>query len=66
LTEVGFKLLTPRKYAKRHEMLFAVHDLAAQLRTAGRDAVGFVYYAGHGIAVGGENVAIRVSTRIPA
>src|SRR5438552_1293295 len=58
LTEVGFKVLTPRKDAKRHEMLFAVYELAAQLRTAGRDAVGFVYYAGHGVAVGGENVLI--------
>ncbi len=58
LTEAGFRLLTPRKDAKRHEMLYAVYELAEQLRTTGRGAVGFVYYAGHGIAVGGENVLI--------
>jgi hypothetical protein len=35
LTEVGFKLLPPRKDATRDEMLFAVYELASQLRTSG-------------------------------
>lgn len=58
LAEVGFKLLAPRKDATRDDMLFAVHELASELRSAGRDAVSFLYYAGHGVAVGSENVLI--------
>lgn len=58
LGEVGFKMLTPRKDATRDEMLFAVHELATQLRAAGNQAVGFLYYAGHGVSVGMDNVLI--------
>src|SRR5262245_4220855 len=61
LAEVGFKLLTPRKDATRDEMLFAVEELALELRTAGRDAVGFIYYAGHGASVGADNVLIPIN-----
>jgi hypothetical protein len=39
-------------------MLEAVHELGARLRSAGRGAIGFFYYTGHGVAVGGENVLI--------
>jgi formylglycine-generating enzyme required for sulfatase activity len=61
LGEVGFKLLAPRKDATRDEMLFAVHDLASRLRKAGPGSVSFLYYAGHGVAVGEENVLIPVN-----
>src|SRR5262245_36834574 len=58
LTDVGFKVLAPRKDAKRNEMLYSVYDLASQARSAGKGAITFLYYAGHGIAVGGENILI--------
>jgi len=58
LSEVGFTLLDPIKDATRDDMLFGVHKLAARLRSAGPGSVGFLYYTGHGIAVGGENVLI--------
>src|SRR5262245_51461817 len=51
LTEVGFKLLQQRKDATHDDMLFAVHELALKIRDAGRGAVSFLYYAGHGVAV---------------
>src|SRR5262245_11744061 len=55
LTDVGFKLLNPRKDASRDEILFAAHELAANMRKAKSGAVSFVFYAGHGVAVGSEN-----------
>jgi uncharacterized protein len=58
LGEVGFTVLDPLKDATRHDMLFGVYKLADRLRKAGPGAVGFLYYTGHGIAVGGENVLI--------
>jgi len=39
-------------------MLFGVYELAEGLRKAGPGALGFLYYTGHGVAVGGENVLI--------
>jgi uncharacterized caspase-like protein len=61
LTEVGFELLPPRKDATRDQMLFAVYELADRMRKAGPTAIGFVYYAGHGVAVGDENVLIPIN-----
>jgi formylglycine-generating enzyme required for sulfatase activity len=58
LAEVGFTVLDPLKDATRDDMLFGVYKLAELLRKAGPGAVGFLYYTGHGIAVGGENVLI--------
>lgn len=58
LSEVGFELLPPRLDAKRSEILYGVYSLASQARSAGKGAITFLYYAGHGIAVGGENVLI--------
>jgi formylglycine-generating enzyme required for sulfatase activity len=58
LEEVGFTVLDPIKDATRDDMLFGVYKLADRLRKAGPGAVGFLYYTGHGIAVGGENVLI--------
>ena len=63
LGEVGFKLQEPVKDGTRDDMLFAVHELAAGLRKAGRGAIGFLYYTGHGIAVGGDNVLIPKNAR---
>jgi hypothetical protein len=58
LSEVGFTVLDPLKDATRDDMLFGVYKLAERLRKAGPGTVGFLYYTGHGIAVGGENVLI--------
>jgi len=58
LSEVGFTVLDPLKDATRDDMLFGVYKLAERLRKAGPGAVGFLYYTGHGIAIGGENVLV--------
>ncbi len=63
LGAVGFKLQEPVKDGTRDDMLFAVHELAAALRKAGRGAIGFFYYTGHGIAVGFDNVLIPKNAR---
>jgi hypothetical protein len=34
--------------------LLAIHAFAARLKVAGPDAVGFLYYSGHGIASAGK------------
>src|SRR5262249_22065511 len=58
LQQVGFRLLAARRDASRDEMLFGVYELAEGLRKVGPGALGFLYYTGHGVAVGGENVLI--------
>jgi uncharacterized caspase-like protein len=47
-------------------MLIAIHAFAAKLKTAGPDAVGFLYYSGHGIASAGENYLIPVDVDEPS
>src|SRR5262245_432582 len=61
LTQVGFNLLPPRKDTSREEMLIAVHQLAEDLHKAGRGAISFFYYSGHGVAVGRENLLLPIS-----
>lgn len=56
LADVGFTVLNPRKDATRDEILFAVHELSTKVHTP--NAVSFLYYAGHGVAVNAENVLI--------
>src|SRR5262245_53027108 len=58
LTDVGFEALNPVTDGSRDEMLEAVHELSSKLRAAGAGAIGFLYYTGHGVAVGGDNVLI--------
>jgi formylglycine-generating enzyme required for sulfatase activity len=55
LKSVGFEVLKPVENAQRSAMLIAIHAFAAKLKVAGPDAVGFLYYSGHGIASAGEN-----------
>jgi uncharacterized caspase-like protein len=55
LKSVGFEVLKPAQNVTRTAMLRAIHDFAAKLKTAGSDAVGFLYYSGHGISSAGEN-----------
>lgn len=42
----------------------AIHTFSRSLSRAGDDAIGFVYYAGHGIQAQGENFMIPVDARI--
>jgi TPR repeat protein len=66
LKSVGFEVLTPVENATRTDMLRAVYALAASLRSAGRDAVGFLYYSGHGAASQGENYLIPIDVTEPS
>jgi uncharacterized caspase-like protein len=63
---VGFEVLKPVENAQRSAMLIAIHAFAAKLKTAGPDAVGFLYYSGHGIASAGENYLIPVDVDEPS
>jgi uncharacterized caspase-like protein len=47
-------------------MLRAVYELASKLKAAGPDAIGFLYYSGHGIASAGENYLIPVDIDEPS
>ena len=40
-------------------MLRAIHNFAGKLKVAGSNAVGFLYYSGHGIASAGENMMLK-------
>ena len=60
LRKVGFEVLTPVRDAKRTDILVAIHDFAKKLKQAGPDAVGFMYYSGHGVASKGENFIVPV------
>src|SRR5262245_13918619 len=44
-------------------MLFGVHELAVKLRQAGAGAIGFLYYTGHGVSVGVDNVLVPKNAR---
>jgi uncharacterized caspase-like protein len=54
LRSVGFEVLKPVQNATRSEMLQAIYAFASALKNAGPDAVGFLYYSGHGAASQGE------------
>jgi len=58
LKAIGFEVLKPVENAQRSAMLIAIQAFAARLKAAGPDAVGFLYYSGHGIASAGENYLI--------
>jgi formylglycine-generating enzyme required for sulfatase activity len=66
LSAVGFEVLKPTQNATRAVMLRAVLEFTAKLKDAGPDAVGFVYYSGHGIASAGENYLIPVDVEEPS
>lgn len=50
----------------RKTMLLAIHAFATRLKAAGPDAVGFLYYSGHGIASEGENYLIPTDVDEPS
>lgn len=65
LKRVGFQVLEPVTDGSRADILIAVNDFAAKLAEAGDDAIGFLYYSGHGIAVSGENYILPVEITRP-
>jgi formylglycine-generating enzyme required for sulfatase activity len=60
LKSVGFDVLKPVENATRTDMLRAINAFASALKSAGSDAVGFLYYSGHGAASQGENYLIPI------
>ena len=66
LKSVGFEVLKPIENAQRSAMLVAIYAFAAKLKAAGPDAVGFLYYSGHGIASAGENYLIPIDVDEPS
>lgn len=66
LKSVGFEILKPVENAQRSAMLIAIHAFATKLKAAGPDAVGFLYYSGHGIASAGENYLIPTDVDQPS
>ena len=66
LQSTGFELDKPIQNGTRADILSAVHRFAGKLKEAGPDAVGFIYYSGHGIASAGENYLIPVDVDEPS
>src|SRR5262245_53284538 len=56
LAKQGFELLPPLQDATRTQILGAVRELVRRLNGAGPNAVGFIYYSGHGAADKDTNV----------
>jgi hypothetical protein len=50
LAATGFEVLPLVKDGTRVQILGAVRNLVSRLNEAGPDAVGFIYYSGHGVA----------------
>ncbi len=63
LKDVGFEVITAID-ADRRGMSRAVKKFGKRLRTAGEDAVGLFYYAGHGIQANGTNFLVPIGAEI--
>jgi uncharacterized caspase-like protein len=63
LGRIGFEIGKLVKDASREQILLAVHDFADRLKAAGAGAMGFVYYSGHGAAIGGDNMLVPVNVK---
>lgn len=66
LHNIGFELLPPVKNGTRFDILDALDKYTLELKNAGRDAIGFVYYSGHGIASRGVNYIVPVDLEAPS
>ena len=60
LRKVGFDVLEPVKNGTRIDILDALQRYTDKLKDAGPNAIGFVYYSGHGIASKCANYLIPV------
>ncbi len=63
LKSLGFEVFAFYDVSQR-KMKHAVLDFADTLREGGKDTVAFVFYAGHGVQVNGENYLIPVDEQI--
>ncbi len=63
LGKLGFEVLAFEDLDQAG-MKWAVRDFAGKLEAAGRDTVGLVFYAGHGIQLNGANYFIPVDAEI--
>jgi len=63
LRDVGFEVYEHLE-ADQREMKRAIVNFGRALGEAGEDAVGLVYYAGHGVQYAGENYMIPVGAQI--
>jgi formylglycine-generating enzyme required for sulfatase activity len=66
LRSIGFEVLEPVKNGTRVDILDAIQRYTDKLKDAGPDAIGFVYYSGHGIASKGANYLIPVEVERPS
>ena len=62
LEETGFEVMGPMVNLTKVEMEEAIMSFGRKLRAA--NGVGFFFFAGHGMQVGGENYVIPVGARI--
>jgi formylglycine-generating enzyme required for sulfatase activity len=66
LRKVGFEVLEPVRNGTRADILDAIDKYTAKLKAADTDAIGFIYYSGHGIASRGVNYLIPVDVDRPS
>lgn len=65
LEKVGFKVWVVRDTANEGAMLKAISDHTQRLAAAGPDAVGFLYYSGHGAADRTDGANYLIPTEVP-
>lgn len=63
LEGAGFEVIKALDVNYR-DMRVAVRDFGKALRRGGKDAVGLLYFAGHGVQAGGENYLIPIGAQI--
>lgn len=66
LQSVGFELAVPVvRNATREQLGDALHAFESALEAAGDDAIGLIYFAGHGVQVNGANYLLPRDARQP-
>ena len=63
LSRLGFRVIA-RRDGDQTTMKRAIQEFGAQLESAGPDAVGLFYYAGHGVQLNGRNYLIPTRAHI--
>jgi formylglycine-generating enzyme required for sulfatase activity len=63
LKKLGFEVIESRD-ADLNQMTKAIRDFSNKLSSAGSQAVGLFFYAGHGLQIDGENWLIPVNAKI--
>lgn len=63
LNSAGFEVIQATDL-DHDEMIQVLQDFSARISERGPDTVAFVYYAGHGVQIAGENYLVPVDARI--